>query len=457
MWLLNLAHMTLGEHPDQVPPEFLLPLDSFVADEEQSIGEFRDIAHLLGVNRLNQAGGAIMDDFDNDEQLDLVVSSMDPALPLAFYRNRGDGTFAESIGPAGFGGQLGGLYCVQTDYNNDGRLDVFVVRGAWFRTPVRPSLLRNDGDGKFTDVTREVGLLDPVNSIVAQWADYDNDGHLDLFVGSDIGPNRLFHNDGQGVFTNVAEQAGVAGSDKLCRGASWGDFDGDGYLDLFVNHLRGPPQLFHNQRNGRFVDVAQQVGVTGPSIGFSCWFWDFDNDGWLDIYASSYAFTLNDVLRGMLGRPHELQAGRLYRNVDGGQRFVDVTRDTGLDRVFAPMGSNFADFDNDGWLDFYLGTGEPSYSMLVPNFLFRNVEGRRFADITLPSRTGHLQKGHGVACGDWDRDGNVDLFVQLGGATPGDCFHNAMFQNPGGHDHHWLNLKLIGKTTNRAAIGGASR
>jgi hypothetical protein len=91
--------------------------------------------------------------------------------------------------------------------------------------------------------------------------------------------------------------------------------------------------------------------------------------------------------------------------------------------------------------------------MLVPNRLFRNVRGRRFADITLPSRTGHLQKGHGVACGDWDRDGHVDLFVQTGGATPGDRFHNVLFQNPGGHGNSWLNVKLVGKKTNRVAIG----
>ena len=108
------------------------------------------------------------------------------------------------------------------------------------------------------------------------------------------------------------------------------------------------------------------------------------------------------------------------------------------------MGSNFADFDNDGYLDFYLGTGEPSYDMLVPNRMFKNVEGKRFAEITATAGTGHLQKGHGVACGDWDRDGNIDIFIETGGATPGDRYHNVLFQNPG-HDNHWLTVKLIGK------------
>jgi ASPIC/UnbV protein/VCBS repeat protein len=120
--------------------------------------------------------------------------------------------------------------------------------------------------------------------------------------------------------------------------------------------------------------------------------------------------------------------------------------------VFATMGCNFADFDNDGYLDFYLGTGDPYLETLVPNRMFRNVGGRRFAEITATAGTGHLQKGHGVACGDWDRDGSVDLFVETGGATPGDRYHNVLFQNPG-QGNNWLTVKLIGTKTNRAAIG----
>jgi hypothetical protein len=116
------------------------------------------------------------------------------------------------------------------------------------------------------------------------------------------------------------------------------------------------------------------------------------------------------------------------------------------------MGCNFADFDNDGFLDIYFGTGTPPYSMLVPNRMFKNVEGKRFADITLASGTGHLQKGHGVACGDWRHSGLVDLFVELGGATSGDRFRNVLFENPG-QGNHSLTVKLVGRKTNRAAIG----
>jgi hypothetical protein len=139
-----------------------------------------------------------------------------------------------------------------------------------------------------------------------------------------------------------------------------------------------------------------------------------------------------------------------------------LTREAGLDMVFATMGSNFGDFDNDGYLDFYLGTGDPNLATLVPNRMFKNVGGKRFGEITRSTRTGHLQKGHAVACGDWRRCGHLDIFMEMGGATNGDKYHNVLYLNPG-QGNHWLNVKLIGaaaadskpfsKKTNRAAIG----
>jgi hypothetical protein len=136
----------------------------------------------------------------------------------------------------------------------------------------------------------------------------------------------------------------------------------------------------------------------------------------------------------------------------GGKGFQDVTKEVGLDLVFATMGSNFGDFDNDGFLDMYLGTGDPLLSSLVPNRMLRNLGGKRFVEITGSSGTGHLQKGHGVACGDWDRDGNLDIAIELGGTVPGDQYHNVLFQNPG-QGNNSLTVKLVGKKTNRAAIG----
>jgi FG-GAP-like repeat/ASPIC and UnbV len=450
-WLLNLAHMTLGEYPDKVDPRFRLDLSSFF-HSEFNIGKFRDVGHLVGVNRFNQAGGAIMEDFDNDGLLDIAVTSWDATQPMSFYRNKGDATFEDRSEKAGVTKQLGGLVCYQTDYDNDGRMDIYIARGAWVGTPVRPTLLRNDGANGFTDVTKESGLLDPVNSNAAGWADYDNDGWLDLFVACERQTSRLYHNKRDGTFEQVAAQAGVRGeAADYCKGCAWIDYDNDGYPDLFINHLARAGRLYHNNRDGTFTDFTLPLGIDGPLVGFSCWAWDYDNDGWLDIFATCYDRTLTDIVKGIMGQPHRRFSNRLFRNQQG-RGFKNVTKEAGLNLVFSTMGSNFGDFDNDRWLDMYLGTGEPDLGTLVPNRMFKNVGGQRFAEITGSSGTGHLQKGHGVACGDWDRDGDVDIFAETGGAVNGDKYHNVLFQNPG-QGNHWLTLKLVGKKTNRAAIG----
>jgi hypothetical protein len=450
-WLLNLAHMTLGEYPDKVQPEFRLDLARFFRSEFE-IGKFRDIGHIVGVNRFNQAGGAIMDDFDNDGLLDIVVTSFDPPTPMAFYRNKGDGTFGDRSEASRITDQLGGMVCYQADYNNDGRLDIFIPRGAWVTWPVRPTLLRNDGDRGFRDVTVEAGLLAPTNSIAASWADYDNDGWIDLFVGCERQENRLFHNNQNGTFEEVAARAGVQGQPKrCCKGVAWIDFDNDSYSDLFLDNLRDTGRLYRNNRDGTFSEVTTNVGIDGPNQGFSCWAWDYDNDGWLDIFATCYDRSLGDVVKGLLGQPHGRHSNRLFHNLQG-KSFDNVTKDAGLDMVFETMGSNYGDFDNDGFLDMYLGTGEPNLATLIPNRMFKNVGGERFAEITSSTGTGHLQKGHGVACGDWDRDGDVDIYVETGGTTNGDKYHNVLFENPG-QGNHWLTVKLVGAKTNRAAIG----
>jgi FG-GAP-like repeat/ASPIC and UnbV len=449
-WLLNLAHMTLGEYPDRVDPRFRLNLKAFF-QSSFDIGRFHEAARLVGLNRFNSAGGAIMEDFDDDGLLDVAVTSFSPNESMSYHRNKGDGTFEDRSREAGLTDQLGGMVCYQADYDNDGRMDIFVPRGAWLPYPIRPSLLRNAGAGVFSDVTRGAGLLDPVNSNAAAWSDYDNDGWIDLYVGCERQTNRLYRNKGNGTFEEVAAKAGVLGdAGQFCKGCTWVDYDNDGYPDLFLNNaLAG--RLFHNNCDGTFTESTSPMGIDGPRSGFSCWTWDYDNDGWLDIFATCFDRTLADVVKGLIGESHGRYSNRLYRNLKG-KGFENVTQQAGLDMVFSTMGSNYGDFDNDGWLDMYLGTGEPNLATLVPNRMFKNVGGERFAEITGTSGTGHLQKGHGIACGDWDRDGDVDLFVQTGGAADGDKYHNLLFQNPG-QGNHWLTVKLVGKKTNRAAIG----
>jgi hypothetical protein len=451
-WLLNLAYMTLGEYPGKVPEASLIAIDSF-RNSEFDIGKFRDVGALAGVNHLNQSGGAIMEDFDNDGLLDLAVTAIDPTEPMILYRNTGKGRFEDRSASAGVTDQLGGLVCYQTDYDNDGHMDIFIARGAWVPFPIRPSLLRNIGDGTFADVTEKAGLLDPLNSGASAWADYDNDGVLDLFIGCERQPNRLYHNRGDGTFEEVAVRAGVDGKGETwCKGCTWIDYDNDRYPDLFLNYLNGTGHLYHNNRDGTFTDVSQSLGIDGPTTGFACWTWDFDNDGWLDVMATCYDRSLNDVVRGVMGlTTHQSHSNKLFRN-KGGKGFEDATVRAGLDVVLAAMGCNYADFDNDGWLDMYFGTGDPSISTLVPNRMFRNVDGKRFAEITCTSGTGHLQKGHGVACGDYDRDGDIDIFIQMGGPINGDKYHNILFENPG-QGNHALTVKLVGKKSNRPGIG----
>jgi hypothetical protein len=151
-----------------------------------------------------------------------------------------------------------------------------------------------------------------------------------------------------------------------------------------------------------------------------------------------------------LGEEPKGETFKVYRNEKG--KFADVTRQVGMFRNAMTMGCNFGDLDNDGYLDFYLGTGAPSYGALVPNLLFQNKEGRSFVDITSPAGVGHLQKGHGIAFADLDHDGDQDIFLHSGGAVPGDAYPNSLFANPG-NMNRWIEVRLTGVKTNRAAIG----
>jgi hypothetical protein len=460
-WLLHIAAMTLGEYPAGVPAEYRIPPGSPGAGS--NAGRFVNVAPEVGLASRgpNMLGASIFDDFTGDGLPDIFVTSGDWDLDASLFVNRGDGTFKDTAASAGLAGQVLAVNAAQADYDNDGWLDVVALRGGW-ETPYRLSLLRNTGRGVFEDVTVSSGLGEPIASQSAAWGDYDNDGLLDLFVAGEfrdqpLDPRnhcRLYRNRGDGTFVDVAALAGVQ-NQRWAKGASWGDYDSDGFLDLYVSNMNGENRLYRNNRNGTFTDVAPKLGLTEPLRSFSCWFWDYDNDGRLDLFVTGFGAWLNDIVADRLGRPTEAERPRLYHNLGEG-RFRDTTAEAGLDHVFLPMGSNFADFDNDGYLDFYLATGRPAYSILVPNLLFRNLEGRCFEDVTTASGTGHLQKGHGVSFADYDDDGDLDLFVEVGGQTPGDRAHNVLFRNPG-HGHHFVGMKLVGTKVNRSAIGAKVR
>ena len=467
MWLLNVTHMALGSYPDGVKAEHRVPPESF--ESEHEIGKFGESAPERGLYAVNTAGGSIIEDFDNDGRLDVMTSTWDPCKPIAYFRNAGDGTFTDETENAGLRGQLGGLNITQTDYNNDGWMDVLVMRGGWMkmRGQMRRSLLRNDQDGTFSDVTEATGLAKPAYpSQSVAWADYDNDGDLDMFSCNEsmreggaestalMFPSQLFRNDGEGRFENVAAEAGVQNW-RYCKGSAWGDYDSDGYPDLYISNFGAENRLYRNNGDGTFEDLAPTLHLTEPINSFATWFWDYDNDGWADVFVAGYGEDIGDVAKDRMGLKNDGPRPRLYRNMQE-EGFEDVTRKTGLWQVHLAMGANFGDLDNDGFLDFYLGTGAPSYDAIAPNAMYRNNHGNGFQDVTFSGGFGHLQKGHGVSFGDFERDGDQDIFVQVGGFYPGDGFVNALYENPG-HDNRWLAVKLVGTKSNRAAIGARIR
>jgi hypothetical protein len=466
LWLINIAYMTVGEYPDGVPDSAKIPASAFESDID--FPRFVDIAPKMGLNTFDLCGGAIVDDFDGDGFNDIVVSNWDPVGQMRHFRSRGDGSFEERTIESGLEGIVGGLNMEHADYDNDGDLDVLVLRGAWLYGSAgqQPnSLLRNHGDGTFTDVTFEVGLGDvhyPTQT--AAFADYDLDGDLDLYVGSeatpeDHFPGQLFRNDGDGTFTDVAADAGVENL-RYAKAVAWGDYDNDRYPDLFVSNLRNPNRLYRNNGDGTFTDRAVELGLTLPIDSFPSWFWDFNNDGTLDLLVTAYHQSLGPervftVAAGYLGLDNGAEPTRLYRG-DGRGGFVEITAEAGLMLPSMPMGANFGDLDNDGFLDFYLGTGYPAYDGLVPNVMYRNLDGRRFADITMAGGFGHLQKGHGVVFADLDNDGDQDIFEQMGGFFAGDGFGNLLFENPG-FGNHWIKIRLVGVRSNRFGVGSRIR
>jgi tetratricopeptide (TPR) repeat protein len=447
-WLLNLANMTIGRYPHDVPPAYLIPPAAFASTED--VGRFRDVAPQAGLNVVATAGGVIVDDFTGNGRFDVVTSNFDSCGPMHYFRNNGDGTFTERTAAAGLDGQLGGLNMMQTDYNNDGCKDILLLRGGW-EVPQRHSLLRNNCDGTFTDVTAAMGLARPATSTqTVAWVDINNDGQLDLFMGNEDRGSQLFLNHGGTAFEDISHAAGI---DRVAftKGVSAADYDNDGFVDLYVSNFKEDNFLYRNNHDNTFTEVARAARVPGPGHGFATWFFDYDNDGWSDLFATSYFTSVDESVRTYLGLAHNAATLKLYKNLGDGT-FRDVTTEVGLEKVFMPMGSNFGDIDNDGFLDIYLGTGNPSYASLLPNVLLRNKEGKSFVDITASSGTGELHKGHSVAFADLDNDGDEEIVAEIGGATPGDSHPLRLFENPG-HGNDWVNLRLVGVKTNRAAIG----
>ncbi len=469
-WLLNVAYMQLGKYPAGVPAAWLLQPKLFAS--EAQMPEWTDMAGLAGIDMSTRSGGVVVEDFDGDGLLDVVTSTSNPTGAMHLFHNNGDGTFSDRTAAAGLSDEVGGLNVIVTDYDNDGHPDLLVLRGAWWgRFGEYPfSLLRNQGNGTFEDVTVKAGLLSFGPTQTAAWADFDGDGRLDLLVGHENGPTakehyptQLFHQNSDGTFTDVGRQTGLA-EQGYVKGVAWGDFNNDGRPDLYVSVRDGENRLYRNDGGSdaahwKFTDVTAAAGLGHQSRTFATWFFDFDNDGWPDIFAAGYsAGSMQDVGKFEAGHAADAEMPHLYRNNRDGT-FTDVAHALRLDRAMLTMGANFGDLDNDGWLDVYLGTGEPSYEALLPNRMFRNNGGKGFQDVTTATGLGHLQKGHSIAFADVENRGLQDIFEEMGGAFPGDPYQSALYRNPlpdpgpGSATNHSITLRLEGVQTNRAAFG----
>ena len=453
-WLLNIAHMTIGEYPHGVPNDYFV---NYLSNNEKvNFPAFKEIASQIGIDVNGLSGGVCLEDFNNDGMIDIFTTSYGTEDQCTLFFNTGNG-FEDVTNKAGLNGILSGLNSLHADYNNDGYLDILILRGAWLGSSGNHpnSLLRNNGDGTFTDVTKSSGILSFYPTQTASWADVNNDGYLDLFIGNEYNPCELFINQGNGKFLEQSKKYNLNQINGFVKGVVFGDINNDQWPDLFVSVLGGKNFLFKNEF-GVFSDISKNAGIEDPSFSFPCWIWDVNNDGLNDIFVASYdsrnLSNLNgDFLKEIEGRIVDSEKSKLFIN-NGDETFKESSVDFNIDISMYAMGSNFGDIDNDGWLDFYIGNGSPQLASSIPNRMFRNLYGDRFEEVTLTGRFGHIQKGHGVGFADLDNDGDQDLYAVMGGAYEGDTAPNVCFENPIS-ENNWVVFKLIGKSSNRGAIG----
>src|SRR5262245_47402951 len=428
-----------------------------------------------GVAFLDYDGDGLLDVFfANGRTLENAPAGREPRSAL--FRNKGDGTFEDVTGKAGVGRSGWGQGVASADYDNDGWPDLYLT---FFGANV---LFHNNGDGTFTDVTARAGVAAGGWSTSAAFGDYDKDGRLDLYVARYVdfdlakaprpgsakncfysgfpvmcGPRGLagaqdilFHNEGDGRFRDVTEKAGDLDKGRYRGlGVVWGDYDNDGWPDLFVANDAHPNLLFHNERNGTFIEGAFEAGVAFDEdgrerAGMGVAFGDYDRDGFLDLAITNF-----------YGEPHSL-----YRN-QGNGTFLETTWPSGVGEATMRAlgwGAGFQDFDNDGFLDLFFVNGhvypEVDGHGLDERYAERNhvLRGRgdgAFTDVTSAAGADVSVPwvGRGAAFGDYDEDGKVDVVVSNVNARP------LLLHNESPSAGHWLAVRLVGRDSNRDGLG----
>jgi hypothetical protein len=453
-WMLRVLTLHSGQSEKTIQESFRLN----VPPAAPATFQFSDVTTNSGAGRLALGRGAAWGDFDNDGSDDILVGA--ERAPFRLLRNRKNGTFEDVAQNVGLVDSEGvGCYASQfVDYDNDGFQDIFLTSNGWGGGG-RLFLFHNDRGNRFTDVTRAAGLAEPVNAFGSSWADYDNDGLVDLAVAAGIvdpaaGDRiRLYHNEGNGKFREIGEQAGLLQKARWIS-VCWGDYDGDGRQDLLAASYDAGPFLFRNLGHGRFEDVSVRCGIRNAKHAYTCEFLDFDNDGKLDIFVSTYPEgEYKTMIESKSGRgvvdPSQHQL--LFRNRGDGT-FRNVTEEAGITGWYGAMSSQTGDLDNDGFDEILLGTGNPALDWCEPKVILHNNGKGQFTDVTESSKLVHFGMLHGMALSDYDDSGNLSLFGSFGGFYWGSRETSRLYWNSGSGNAS-LEIRLVGTRSNHDAIG----
>ena len=457
-WNLMVAAERAGDDPEALDERYRLDLPDRGA---ASPVRFEEVSAEVGIERWSRARGSGWADFDGDGDLDLFTLGIRD--PHALYRNRlredGAATFESAALDAALFDPRGGWSGLFFDYDRDGDPDLYVTRDGWDGDDDN-SLYRNDGS-RFLDVAASAGVLGGADSFTAAVADVNRDGLLDLYVANGVAtrggaPNELFLGAPEGRFVERGELLGVADHGRSI-GSAFGDYDGDGWPDLLVVNFFDGPVLYRNLEGAGFENVSSASGIAAPHEGFVGFFFDYDNDGWLDLFIVGFTSDMETALQSRIEGRAVAEGSRLalYRN-DRNGAFTDVTEQAGLSWNLGAMAATFGDYDNDGWLDLFLGVGAPPMERFEANRLFRNLGDGTFADVSASAGVDDLGKGHGATFADYDHDGDLDLFVPIGGAFPGDRQRSRFYRNPASqmpHPNGWLHILLRASRLHPDAVG----
>lgn len=453
-WMLNVLTILAGQPQKNIPNEFRLTM----LPSARSSFRFQDVTTEAGVGRLALGRGAAWGDFDNDGRDDILVGA--ERAPFRLLRNLGNGKFEDVASRLGLVDPVGlGCYAAQfIDYDNDGYEDVFLSSNGWGGGG-RLFLFHNGQGKNFTDITASAGLGGSVNAFGSSWADYDNDGRPDLAVATGIvDPSdgdrlRLFHNEGGGRFREVGQDAGLTQKAKWIS-VGWGDYDGDGRQDLLANSFNAGCFLFRNMGNGRFEDVSVDAGVRNSHHTYTAEFFDYNNDGRLDLFVSTYPEgdlkrMISEKISGASVPVDQRQL--LFRN-NGDGTFTNVAGQAGITGWYGAMSSQVADVDNDGYPEIFLGTGNPALDWTEPKALFHNDGKDHFADLARSAGLIHYGMLHGIVFSDYDDSGNLSMFGSFGGFYWGTRETSRLYRNLG-CGNRALEVRLVGTRSNRNAIG----